>query len=107
MGINELYELLKTIRVDENQLPIAYHHFTTPNQVPPFIVYSIESYDSLKADDKVHCLINNYLVDLCTDIKNESLELQIEQLFDDNHIPYDKEESYIDSERIYQIRYFI
>lgn len=108
ISISELYDLLKTIEVSEGHLiDVAYNRFTTPNQEPPFIVYFIDSYSTLKADDKVHSQENNYIVDLCVNVKNVELENKIEKLFNDNYLPYDKEENYLDSERMYQIRYFI
>lgn len=108
MDSETLYQLLKSIQISEGVfIDVAYDHFTTANQVPPFIIYFIEDVSTLKADDKVHSQENNYIVDLCVDVKNVELENKIEKLFNDNYLPYDKEETYLDSERMYQIRYFI
>lgn len=108
MTQDELGDLLSTIEISEGvNIAVAYDHFTTPNQVPPFIVYFIDSVTTLKADDKVHSQENNFIVDLCEDVKNVELENKIEKLFNDNYLPYDKEEDYLDSERMYQIRYFV
>lgn len=108
MDSERLFQLLKTVQVRQGVfIDVAYDHFTTPNQVPPFIVYVIDTVSTLKADDKVHYQDNNYIVDLCTNVKNVELETQLEQLFNDNFMPYDKEETYIDSEHMFQIRYFI
>ena len=108
IGYKELGDLLSTIEISEGvHIAVAYNKFTTPNQVPPFIIYVIDSTSTLKADDKVHSQENNYIVDLCVDVKNVELENKIEKLFNDNYLPYDKDEDYLDSERMYQIRYYI
>ena len=46
------------------------------------------------------------MIDLVTDKKDPDLEAQLEVLLTNSSMPYDKEENYIDDERIYQIRYF-
>lgn len=108
MTQKELGDLLSTIEISEGvNIEITYDHFTTPNHKPPFIIYFIEDVSTLKADDKVHSQENNFIVDLCVEVKNVELENKIEKLFNDNYLPYDKEEEYLDSERMYQIRYFI
>lgn len=116
MEVKELGDLLKTIRIGGTEqepiyIEVWYDHFvsspTKPNIVPPFILYRVEDTATLKADDKVHYQENNYIVDLITDVKSVVLEQQLEQLFNDNYLPYDKEETYLGTERIFQIRYFI
>ena len=102
MSESELFTLLNTLH-----LPVAYDHFTTPNLIPPFILYRNTDTTTFKADDKTYKRINNYIVDLVTEIKDTDLEESVEKLFNDNFLPFDKEEDWIDSERIYQIRYFI
>lgn len=102
MSEAELYQLLTSLG-----LAVAYDHFDTPNQTPPFILYRSPDVYAFKADNKTYYKQNNYIVDLITDIKDVSKEALIEELFDNNSIPYDKEENYIEIERIYQIRYFI
>lgn len=106
MTEKELYELLSQL-----QIGVYYDHFVgtpcQPNVELPFILYRVDSTNTLKADDKVHYQDNNYIVDLVTEVKDVELESQLEELFTDNYIPYDKEEDYLSDERIYQIRYFI
>lgn len=107
----ELKALLETITIGQTPIPVAYDHFeqfpTTPKVVPPFILYRNTNTTTFKADDKVFFQENSYIVDLITEIKDVVVEQQLETLFNDNHLPYDKEEDYISDERIYQIRYFI
>lgn len=88
------------------ELPVAYDHFKKKVE-PPFILFWNNDTTTFKADDKTHWKDNNYLVDLITDIKQPELETQLETIFDNNYIPYDKSEDFISSEQIYQIRYYI
>ena len=105
MDEKNLYELLLTLNI-----PVAYDHFieTAGRTVsPPFILYRNDASDQFKADDQVYLKTKRYLVDLVTDNKDTELEEAIEEIFQNQHIPWDKTEIYVDSERIYQITYSI
>lgn len=104
MSEKELFSLLATLKI-----PVAYDHFEEyPKQkvVPPFIVYRNTDTFTQKADDITWYKHNNYIIDLVTDKKDAQLEESVEALLTENLLPFDKEENYIDDERIYQIRYF-
>lgn len=110
MTIKELGDLLATIHIGQQLLPVAYDHFEEKvglKIVPPFILFRNIETTTIKADDKVHYQENNYIVDLVVEIRNIELETQLETLFNDNYLPYDKEETYLSNERVYQVRYFI
>ena len=96
-----LFTLLKTIG-----LPVAYHHFTSP-PTPPYIVYLFSYSANFGADNKVHGKVNNYQVELYTKTKDPAAEALLEGLFDANDIYWDKTETYIDSEGLYQVLYEI
>ena len=105
MNEKNLYELLLTLNI-----PVAYDHFIEADRrtvSPPFILYRNDASDQFKADDQIYIKTRRYLVDLVTDIKNAELEEALEEIFQSNHIPWDKTEVYIDSERIFQITYSI
>lgn len=87
-------------------LPVAYHHFKTPLK-PPYIVYLFAYSSNFGADNKVHKEIPNYQVELYTKTKDPTSEALIEGLFDANDIFWDKTETYIDSEGLYQVLYEI
>ena len=101
MENKKLFELLKQMNLE-----VAYNHFNKKIE-PPFIIYDDDDPTTFKADDKVYKKINNYIVDLVTSKKDVKLENQLEQLFDDNNIPYEKTSDYIEDEKIYQIEYTI
>ena len=96
-----LFTLLKTIN-----LPVAYHHFKTPPE-PPYIVYLFSYSSNFGADDRVYKAADNYQVELYTKIKDPSSEKLLEGLFDANDIYWEKTETYIESEGLYQVLYEI
>lgn len=101
MTYTELYTLLQTL-----QIPVAYDHFNNKVETP-FIVYNLNGLDTFGADDGVYYKENRYAIYLITDTKDTTLEDSIESLFETNNIFYDKNETYLDSERTYQIVYTI
>ena len=96
-----LFQLLKT-----TGLPVAYHHFTSLS-TPPYVVYLFSYSSNFGADNKVHKEIPNYQVELYAKTKDPTSEALIEGLFDANEIFWDKTETYIDSEGLYQVLYEI
>jgi len=96
-----LFTLLKS-----TGLPVAYHHFTSPPS-PPYIVYLFAYSSNFGADNKVHSQADNYQVELYTKTKDPVAEALIEGLFDANDIYWDKTETYIESEGLYQVLYEI
>ena len=96
-----LFTLLKT-----TNLPVAYHHFTSP-PTPPYIVYLFSYSSNFGADNKVYDAEKNFQVELYTKTKDPTSEALIEGLFDASDIYWDKTETYIDSEGLYQVLYEI
>lgn len=103
MTVKEIYDMLLTLNI-----PVAYDHFITEDNVtPPFITYRNTENNYLKADNINYHKSPYYIIDLVTEIKDTVKEDLIENLLNENELPYDKMEDYIGSEKIYQIRYFI
>ena len=96
-----LFNLLKT-----TGLPVAYRHFVSP-PAPPYVVYLFSYSSNFGADNKVYQKVPNYQVELYTQIKDPTSEALIEGLFDENGIYWEKTETYIDSEGLYQVLYEI
>ena len=96
-----LFALLKS-----TGLPVAYHHFTSP-PTPPYIVYLFSHSSNFGADNKVHSQADNYQVELYTKTKDPTSEKLVEDLFDANDIYWEKTETYIESEGLYQVLYEI
>jgi hypothetical protein len=101
-----LFNLLKS-----TGLPVAYHHFPEdenfPPPKPPYIVYLFSFSSNFSADNRVYSQQPNYQVELYTTEKDPVSEKLIEDLFDEHDIHWDKTETYIESEDLYQVLYEI
>ena len=96
-----LFNLLKS-----TGLPVAYHHFVSP-PAPPYIVYLFSYSSNFGADNRVYSQQPNYQVELYTTEKDPVSEKLIEDLFDEHDIYWEKSETYIESEGLYQVLYEI
>lgn len=101
MTQNELYNLLKS-----TGLPVAYHHFDEPPSLP-YIIYLFTYSSNFAADSKIYKRFDNYQVELYSEKKDLESEQLLENVFDENDIYYDKSETYIESEEMYQVVYEI
>ena len=101
MTQNELYNLLKS-----TGLPVAYHHFDEPPSLP-YIIYLFTYSSNFAADSKIYKRFDNYQVELYSEKKGLESEQLLENVFDENDIYYDKSETYIESEEMYQVIYEI
>ena len=97
-------ELLQMLQ--EMQIPFAYHHFAEGEAVnPPFICYLLPGSNNFSADGKVYFKINEVRIELYTDLKDLAVEQQVEDVLDEHEIFYNKSETWIESERLYEILY--
>ena len=88
------------------KLPYAYYQFPEGTaQKPPFICYFYTNSDDLYADDTNYQNIRVLNVELYTAEKDFEKEAALEKILNDNGLTYYKEESYIDSESMWQIAY--
>ncbi|MGD7051422.1 hypothetical protein [Sutcliffiella horikoshii] len=106
MKLAELSQLLKA-----TGYPVAYSHFkvtsTNPMPNPPYIVYLVSGSSNLFADNKTYKKINDIQIELYTDKKDLNAEATLEALLDENNIPYDTTEIWIESEQLFQKTYEI
>lgn len=90
----------------ESGLPFAYDHFAEGESPdPPFICYLLPGSDNFAADGKVYYKINEVHLELYTDTKDLSVEQKLEDLLDEHSIFYEKSETWIDSEKLYEVLY--
>jgi len=101
MKLSELYSLLKTIGI-----PVTYSHFEE-GQAPalPYICYLEVSTENFKADGKVYQKVTDVDIELYTRFKDLNIEDSIEQLLNENGIPWDSDEIYINDEKVFQKTY--
>ena len=87
-------------------LPMAYHHFAEGESPdPPFLLYLSPGSDNFSADGTVYLKVKQLDVELYTDRKDPALEDRLEAVLDAAGLFYNKTESYIDSEKLYEVLY--
>lgn len=97
-------ELLQIL--SETQIPYAYHHFAEGEAPePPFICYLLPGSNNFSADGKVYYKINKVHIELYTDLKDLAVEQQLEDVLDEHGIFYNKSETWIESEKLYEVLY--
>ena len=90
--------------LDATGYPVAYSHFSGP-QNPPFICYLVDNEPNLIADNKVHHKISDVSIELYTKKKDLAAESKLESLLDENELPYEPYQIFIESENIFQKTY--
>lgn len=99
MTAEALLEVLKG-----SGLPVVYRQWKQPPELP-YLVY-LFTYDSdLVADGCNYCPVNNWQVELYSDGKDLASEEAVEAVLRQARIPYDKTETYLDSEDLTQVLY--
>lgn len=97
-------ELLQIL--SETQIPFAYHHFAEgESPEPPFICYLLPGSNNFSADGKVYYKINEVHIELYTDLKDLAVEQRLEDVLDEHGIFYNKSETWIESEKLYEVLY--
>ncbi|MBC5687924.1 hypothetical protein H8S37_03105 [Mediterraneibacter sp. NSJ-55] len=97
-------ELLQIL--NETKIPFAYHHFAEgESPEPPFICYLLPGSNHFSADGKVYYKINEVHIELYTDCKDLAAEQKLEDVLDEHGIFYNKSETWIESERLYEVLY--
>ena len=92
--------------IQEMQIPFAYDHFAEGESPdPPFICYLIPGSDNFAADGRVYFKLNEVRIEMYTDFKDISLESRLEDVLDRHEIFYNKLETWIQSEKLYEVMY--
>ena len=92
--------------LSETQIPFAYHLFAEgESPEPPFICYLLPGSNNFSADGKVYYKINEVHIELYTDLKDLAVEQQLEDVLDEHGIFYNKSETWIESEKLYEVLY--
>ena len=101
MTIENIVEMLQ-----EMNIPFAYDHFAEgESPEPPFICYLIPGSDNFAADGKVYFKMNEVRIEMYTDFKDLNLESRVEGVLDGHEIFYNKSETWIQSEKLYEVMY--
>jgi hypothetical protein len=92
--------------MESTGIPYAYDHFAEgESPEPPFLCYLLPSSDNFAADGTVYFKTNEVHIELYTDYKNPPVEQQVEAVLDEHGVFYDKTETWIESEKLYEILY--
>ena len=101
MTMENIVEMLQ-----EMNIPFAYDHFAEgESPEPPFICYLIPGSDNFAADGKVYFKMNEVRIEVYTDFKDLDLESRVEGVLDGHEIFYNKSETWIQSEKLYEVMY--
>lgn len=101
MTIENLVEMLQELKI-----PFAYGHFAEgESPEPPFICYLIPGSDNFAADGRVYFKLNEVRIEMYTDFKDIALESRVEDVLDRHEIFYNKSETWIQSEKLYEVMY--
>ena len=92
--------------IDGIGYPYAYYQFEQETaKEPPFICFYYPGRDDFLADDSNYAQITELTIELYTDNKDFAAEAAVESALEAAEIVYEKDETYIDSERMYMITY--
>jgi len=102
----ELFQALKAIGY-----PVAYSLFVdtpqSPAPAPPFITYRFAYSSDMMADNINYAEISNFQVELYTAEKDPAAETAVQNKLKELGLPYSKTETWIDSEKLFQVIYEI
>lgn len=101
MTLEEIKNLLES-----TGFPITYRDWPESEAPPmPYICYLVSYSNNFAADGGVYCKINHIQIELYTKLKDPEAEDKVEKAL--SSLFWDKTETYIDTEKCYQILYEI
>ena len=101
MWMDELINILK-----ETEIPFAYDHFAEGEAVnPPFLVYLYPRANNFAADGVTYYKKDRLQIELYTDKKDIESEEKVEAVLDKYGFFYSKSETWISSEKMYEVLY--
>lgn len=101
MSYEEINEMML-----EMGLPFAYHHFSEgESPKPPFLIFLSPGENTFSADNLMYYSFKKLDIELYTDEKSPETEAEIEAVLRHYHIFYNKTETWIESEKFYEVLY--
>lgn len=90
--------------IEEIGLPFSYYQFNDGTGVaPPFICFFYGGSNDLYADDSNYQKIETVYIELYSDQKDFTLEESVETVLKSHGLTWTREETWIDSERMYEV----
>ena len=91
---------------DEFEIGYAYYSFPTDQAPPlPYVVYFYPDREDFIADNENYRKVETLVIELYSETKNFELEQGFESYLKDNGIVYDKTETFINKENMFQCYY--
>ena len=101
MTYKQVAEMVGSIGV-----PYAYYQFPNNTGIaPPFVCFYFDSSNDFAADNVNYQRIRPLSIELYTDNKNFTLEQTVENVLNQNGLVYSREETYLDSEKMYMVTF--
>lgn len=100
--------LFSEIKTMLGQTGLQNTYYSWPEkQVPalPYLVWYLPSSDNFVADDKVYKRVDTLNIELYTKTKDFLKEQAVEAVLDANNMVWDKVETYLDDEHMYEVLY--
>ena len=92
--------------IDDIGIDFAYYSFPTDQAPPlPYLVYFYPNREDFIADNENYSRVETLVVELYTETKDFSMESIVEEFFEGYEITYDKTETFINKENMYQCYY--
>jgi len=99
------YKQVSTM-ISEIGLPYAYNQFSDRTDVePPFICFLFTGSNDLMGDNVNYQKIRTLAIELYTDNKDFELEEAVESKLIANEIPFIRQETYLDGEKMFMVVY--
>lgn len=90
--------------LNEFKIPFAYDHFAEgESPSTPFVCYKLPRSENLSADGKVYHKLSEVRIAVYTDKKDLETELKVENVLDKYNMFYNKDETWIESEKMYEV----
>ena len=87
-------------------IPITYYSY--PENEAPFLPYAVYFFSGTRtetADNTNHIRIDTLVIELYTRQKDFGVEQDLEQILSDNELIFDKQETYLNTEGMFEIIY--
>ena len=92
--------------IDDIGYPSAYYQFDEDTaEAPPFICFFFASDNDVKADNSNYQKIERLIIELYTDDKDFDAEAAVESALNNAGLVYSREETHIDTEKLYEVIY--
>lgn len=99
------YEKVKEM-LSETGIPFAYWRFDEEEPpTAPYIIFSMPESDNMAADGQVYHKINKLYIELYVNEKSPHVEAALEELLDAYGLFYNRQEFYIEKEKMFEELY--